>query len=48
MNIRKHVATRFLTIGLLAVFSTSLEADDFAYMLAETGGAANKFGTVDL
>jgi hypothetical protein len=48
MNIRKHVATSFLTIGLLAVFATSLEADDLAYMLAETGGATNQFGTVDL
>ena len=48
MNTRKHVATSLLTIGLLVVFATSLEAGDLAYMLAETGGAANKFGTVDL
>src|SRR5580700_955134 len=48
MNIRRHLATSLLTIGLLAIFSASLEADDFAYMLAETGGAANQFGTVDL
>lgn len=48
MNIRKHVAISLLTIGLLAAFATSLEAGDLAYMLAETGGATNKFGTVDL
>jgi hypothetical protein len=48
MNIRKHVATSFLTIGLLAVFASTLKADNLAYMLAETGGAKNQFGTVDL
>jgi len=48
MNIHKNVATSLLTIALLAVFTTSLEADDIAYMLAQTGGAANQFGTVDL
>ena len=48
MNICKRVATSFLTIGLLTVFTTNLEADDLAYMLAETGGAANQFGTLDL
>src|ERR1700733_1734706 len=41
MNIRKHTATGFLTIALLAVFTTALEADDMAYMLAGTGGATN-------
>ena len=48
MNICKHVAASLFTIGLLAVFAASLEADDLAYMLAETGGATNQFGTVDL
>ena len=47
-NIQKHLATSFLTIGFLSVFATSLEAGDLAYMLAETGGASNQFGTVDL
>jgi hypothetical protein len=48
MKIQRLAATSFLAIGLLAVFATSLEADDLAYMLAETGGASNPFGTVDL
>jgi hypothetical protein len=48
MNIRKQVATSILTIGLLVVFATALEADDIAYMLGQTGGATNPFGTVDL
>ena len=48
MKIRKHPTTGLLIIGFLAVFATSLEAGDLAYMLAETGGAANKFGIVDL
>ncbi len=49
MNIHKHVASSFLTIGLLAVFATSLEADDFAYMIgAQYGGNTSPFGTVDL
>ncbi len=49
MNIHKHVASSFLTIGLLAVFTTTLEADDFAYMIgAQYGGNTSPFGTVDL
>lgn len=38
MNTRRRVATSFLTIGLLALFTSSLQADDFAYMLGQTGG----------
>jgi hypothetical protein len=48
MYIHKNVAASLLTIGLLAVFATGLEADDLAYMLGQTGGATNQFGTVDL
>jgi hypothetical protein len=49
MNIRKHAAPGLLTIGLLAVFATSLEADDLAYMIgAQYGGNTSPFGTVDL
>ena len=49
MNIRKHVVTSFLTVGLLAVFATSLQADDLAYMIgAQYGGNTSPFGTVDL
>ena len=48
MNIRQQTATGFLTIALLAVFTTALEADDIAYMLGQTGGSTNPFGTVDL
>jgi hypothetical protein len=35
MNIRKQTASGFLTIALLAVFTTALEADDMAYMLGK-------------
>ena len=49
MNSHKHVASSFLTIGLLAVLATSLEADDLAYMIgAQYGGNTSPFGTVDL
>jgi hypothetical protein len=49
MNNRKHAATSLLTIGLLAAFAVSLEADDLAYMIgAQYGGNTSPFGTVDL
>src|SRR5580698_4986152 len=49
MNIHKHMTSSFLTIGLLAMFATSLEADDLAYMIgAAYGGNTSPFGTVDL
>jgi hypothetical protein len=48
MKIRKRAIISLFTIGVLSVFTTSLEADDIAYMLAGTGGATNPFGTVDM
>jgi len=49
LNIRKHATTGLLTIGLLASLASSLEADDFAYMLGTSAaGVTNPFGTVDL
>jgi hypothetical protein len=49
MNIRKHTATCLSTIGLLVGLASSLEADDFAYMLGTSAaGVTNPFGTVDL
>lgn len=49
MNIRRHIAAVLSTIGLLALFASGLEAEDFAYMLGPTaGGPTNPFGIVDL
>ena len=49
MKIRKHSAKGLLTIGLLAVLTSSMKADDLAYMLGtQYGGMQNPFGTVDL
>ena len=48
MAIRKTLLTHMLTLALLATFASSLKADDFAYMLGETGGASNAFGTLNL
>jgi hypothetical protein len=49
MHIRRYLATSFLTLGLLAVFAASLQADDLAYMIgAQYGGNTSPFGTVDL
>jgi len=49
LNLHKHTATGLLTIGLVASLASTLEADDFAYMLGPTAsGPTNPFGTVDL
>jgi hypothetical protein len=49
LNLHKHMTTGLLTIGLLASLASTLEADDFAYMLGTSaGGVINPFGTVDL
>jgi hypothetical protein len=45
----RRIAAALSTIGLLALFASGLEADDFAYMLGPTAeGPTNPFGTVDL
>ena len=49
MKIRKHLAKGFLTTGLLATLTSSMKADDLAYMIgAQYGGNTSPFGTVDL
>jgi uncharacterized protein (TIGR03437 family) len=49
LNIRKHVATGLLTIGVLVALPASLQADNLAYMLGTAApGVENPFGTVDL
>ncbi len=49
MKIRKHLAKGLLTAGLLAALTSSMKADDLAYMIgAQYGGNTSPFGTVDL
>jgi len=49
LNIRKHVTTGLLTIGVLVALPASLRADDMAYMLGTAAlGVQNPLGIVDL
>ncbi len=49
MKIRKHLVKGLLTIGLLVALTSSMKADDLAYMIgAQYGGNTSPFGTVDL
>jgi uncharacterized protein (TIGR03437 family) len=49
LNLGRQATTSLLTIGVLAVLTASLQADDKAYALGtQSLGVENPFGTVDL